>query len=527
MDEFWKKDAVGYQIYIRSFADSNNDGIGDLRGIINKLDYITELGANFIWITPFYDSPMVDNGYDIRNYYLVDESYGTNEDLQELIKTAHEKGIKIVIDLVMNHTSDECEWFIKSKNRISPYKDFYYWMDGNIVNGTMVPPNNWQSCFSGTAWKYCEERNQYYLRLFAEKMPDINYESPTAMKEMQKVIEYYGKMGVDGFRVDAISHIGKDLSFKNAKDETKSYKLFSNLPRTHKYLQTFNQSFAKYNLVTMGELGGNPSKRDLLKYTTKQELDMVFSFEQQGVFTDVHTIDRKKLFQTLKTKNTLSEKLGWSVVFWNNHDYPRLMSRVKGERNHRNAYLCLSTLMYMLKGTPMIYNGEELGIDNYEFHTIDDFKDIDAKMEYENASNKFRKLKELRDRSRDNARTIMPWNTTKNTGFSRHKPWFHVIDDERVCVENELADEKSILNEYRKILNTRKQLAQEIRYGKYQFIYKKGLIGYIIKHGNNKYVVYANLSDDSVPLECSEVLYSNVKINNNLMKPYCVAVAKM
>lgn len=527
MDEFWKKDAIGYQVYIKSFCDSNNDGIGDLRGIINKLDYIESLGANFVWITPFYDSPMVDNGYDIRNYYQVDKTYGNNDDLKELIKIAHKKGIKIIIDLVMNHTSDECEWFVKSESKIAPYKDFYYWVDGDVVDGKEVLPNNWQSFFSGSAWKYSEKRKQYYLRIFAEKMPDINYESEAACREMEKVIEYYGKMGVDGFRVDAIAHIGKDLSFKNSKNLKKTYKSFSNLPNTHKYLQRFNKTFSKYNLVTMGELGGDPTKRDLLKYTTHHELDMVFSFEQKEVFTDVHTIDTRKLVETLKTKNTLSEKLGWSVVFWNNHDYPRLMSRLSGELSPRNAYLTLAVLMYMLKGTPMIYNGEELGLDNYQFREIADFKDVNAIMEYENAVDKDTCLEQLKDSSRDNARTVMPWTTGKNTGFSKHKPWFHTLDDEKYCVEKQLSDEKSILNEYRKILQTRKDLSRVIRYGKYKFVCKNGLVGYSISYGKDKYLVYANLSNNSVAYNYSELLYSNMKINNYIMKPYCVAVAKM
>ena len=265
----WWKNAIGYQIYIKSFFDSNNDGIGNLNGITQKLNYIKDLGIDFIWICPFYDSPMDDNGYDIRNYYKVDKIYGTNDDLEKLIETAHSLNIRVIIDLVLNHTSDEHDWFIKSENKIEPYSDFYIWRDGKIIDNKLFPPNNWESFFSGSTWKYSEKRKQYYLKLFSNKMPDINYENKLVFDEIEKIINYYSSLNIDGFRVDAISHIGKDLSFKNAKNAKKSYKHFSNLPKTHFYLKNLNKIFKKYNLVTMGELGGKPSKNELIKYTTQ------------------------------------------------------------------------------------------------------------------------------------------------------------------------------------------------------------------------------------------------------------------
>ena len=240
MNKVWWKNAVGYQIYIRSYNDSNNDGIGDLNGITEKLDYIKSIGVNFIWICPFYDSPMDDNGYDVRDYYKIDKMYGKMSDLKKLIKEAHNRDIKVVIDLVLNHTSDENTWFVKSEKKIEPFTDFYVWKDGKMVDGKMCPPNNWKSFFSGPAWKYSEKRNQYYLKIFSNKMPDINYENETAFSEMEKVIDFYGELGVDGFRVDAIAHIGKDLTFADARDLNKTYKSFSNLPNTHEYLKRFN-----------------------------------------------------------------------------------------------------------------------------------------------------------------------------------------------------------------------------------------------------------------------------------------------
>ena len=358
MNTPWWKTAIGYQIYIKSFNDSNNDGVGDLNGITEKLDYIKSIGVDFIWICPFYDSPMDDNGYDIRDYYKIDKIYGKMADLKKLIKEAHSRNIKVIIDLVMNHTSDENIWFIKSQKKIEPFTDFYVWRDGKMIDGKLCPPNNWQSFFSGPAWKYSEERKQYYLKIFSNKMPDINYECETAFTEMEKVIDFYGELEVDGFRVDAIAHIGKDLTFADAKNIKKTYKSFSNLPNTHQYLKRFYKTFAKNNLVTMGELGGDPSKKDLITYTTKQELDMIFSFEQMSVFNNKKIINTKKLLKTIKYKEKLSSNNGWSVLFWLNHDYPRLISKISNEADSKNAQICLAGLMYMLKGTPMIYNGE-------------------------------------------------------------------------------------------------------------------------------------------------------------------------
>ena len=355
----WWKNTIGYQIYIKSFADSNDDGIGDIGGITSKLDYIKNLGVKFIWVCPFYDSPMDDNGYDVRDYLKIDKIYGKMTDLKKLIAECHNRDIKVVIDLVMNHTSDECAWFVKSEKKIEPYTDMYIWRDGKVIDGKMCPPNNWISFFSGSAWKYSEKRKQYFLKIFSNKMPDINYESEVAFTEMEKVIDYYGSIGVDGFRVDAIAHLGKDLTFNDAKNLKKTYKSFSNLPNNHKYIKRFNKYFTRNNLVTMGELGGDPTTKDIMKYTTEKELDMIFSFEQTSVFNNKnHTINLKGLLKTLKYKTTISDKNGWSVLFWLNHDYPRLISKIRGESDPKNAQIALATLMYMLKGTPIIYNGE-------------------------------------------------------------------------------------------------------------------------------------------------------------------------
>lgn len=523
-NNIWWKNAVGYQIYIRSFLDSNGDGIGDLNGITKKLDYIKALGANFIWICPFYDSPMDDNGYDVRDYYKVDSSYGSMSDLKRLIESAHQKGIKVVIDLVLNHTSDECEWFIKSENSIPPYTDFYVWRDGKVVDGKPVPPNNWISFFSGSAWKYSEKRKQYYLKIFSNKMPDINYECETAFVEMEKVIDYFGSLGVDGFRVDAISHIGKDLTFADAKDLTKTYKSFSNQENAHTYLKRFNKSFSKNNLVTMGELGGDPSQADLIRYTTEKELDMIFSFEQMDVFNDKHTINIDGLMHALEYKENLSSKNGWSVLFWLNHDYPRLISKISSVSDSKNAQICLAALMYLLKGTPIIYNGEEIGMENYPFEKPEDFLDVNAKMIFDNATDIESALNKLKETTRDHARTVMQWNDSVNAGFSSAKPWTYVNKNYTYLnAENNLKDDNSIFNAYRKILAFRNSIGDKLINANYTFFNNDGIIGYDIKLSDKTICVVCNLTENNVTYRLDNVIYSNFDSLSSL-NPYQVVI---
>lgn len=527
MQDIWWKNAVGYQIYIKSFADSNNDGIGDLKGIDEKLDYIKSLGVNFIWITPFYDSPMDDNGYDIRDYCKVDQSFGQMEDLKKLISKAHKKGIKVIIDLVLNHTSDENEWFIKSENKEGKYTDFYIWKDPVYKDGKRCPPNNWQSFFTGPAWKWSEKRQQYFLKIFSTKMPDINFENEFAFSSLLKVIDFYAKLKVDGFRVDAISHIGKDPMYRDGK-KSKTYKRFSNLESTHRYLKRFGEKFAENNLVTMGELGGDPSKQDIIRYTTQGELDMVFSFEHTRCFKENGTIDAKCLYKALKFKQSIINKNGWSALFWLNHDYPRLPSKVYGTSDPKACQLALAALMYLQKGTPVVYNGEEIGMTNFPFTKISQFDDCNAKMMADNSDDKEGVLNFLKKGSRDNARTIMQWENAKNAGFSEKKPWFVVNPNyKKVNVKTEDSDSQSILNHYRRIFALREQLREEIISGKMTLFRKKNVIGYTIK-ANNTYMVVANLGESAVDMKNldGEVLYSNVITQNNSLVPYEVRVIK-
>jgi len=397
-----------------------------------------------------------------------------------------------------------------------------------MVDGKMCPPNNWISFFSGPAWKYSEKRKQYYLKIFSNKMPDINYESETAFAEMEKVIDYFGELGVDGFRVDAIAHIGKDLTFADAKNLKKTYKSFSNLPNTHAYLKRFNKTFSKNNLVTMGELGGDPSKKDLIKYTTENELDMIFSFEQMSVFKKDHTINRKALIKTLKYKESLSSKNGWSVLFWLNHDYPRLISRIRGEQDNKNAQICLASLMYMLKGTPMVYNGEEIGMENYPFKSPADFKDVNAKMIFDNAEDIDAEFNKLKETTRDHSRTVMQWDSTKNAGFSAGKPWTYVNSNyKKVNVEKAQKAKDSILNNYSRLLAVRKEYGEALCNAKYKFFNKGGYMGYKVTCDGYTLEVIANLSkaERVLDLQGAEVLYSNMPKADSL-KVYQTVVLK-
>lgn len=524
----WWKNSLGYQIYIRSFKDGNNDGNGDLLGIIEKLDYIKSLGVDFIWINPCFESPMDDCGYDVKNYFKIDKIYGNTNILKKLIKKAHSLNIKVVLDFVINHTSIKNEWFIKSENKQEPYADFYIWKNGKLVNGKMQEPNNWQSFFGGSAWHYSEKRKQYYLSIFTKTMPDINYENDIPFIEMEKVLKFYAEMGVDGFRIDAVAHIGKNLTFEDCKNENKSFTEYSNLSNTHKYLKKFNTFFSKYNLVTMGELGGEPTKKDLLKYSKKKELDMVFSFEQLGVFSKENKIECNKLINCLKEKQQLSNKGGWSVLFWLNHDYGRLISKINGEKDPKNSQLCLAALMYFLKGTPIIYNGEEIGMQNYEFKKITDFKDVWAKNILSQSKNKQEDFKNLQENSRDHARTIMQWSGEKNAGFSESKAWTYLNKNYKKCnVEISEREENSILNNYRKIFRLRKQYINVVTYGKFKFFNNNGVLGYIINHNKDSLKITANLSgNDAVINGNKNVIYSNFTIGKTL-KPYQVIIEKV
>lgn len=528
MKNSWLNSSVGYQIYIRSFKDGNGDGVGDLKGIIEKLDYLKDLGIDYVWICPFYDSPMDDNGYDVRDFFKVDKLFGTNADLKKLIKEAHNRKIRVVLDLVLNHTSNENKWFQKSEQKIEPYTDMYVWKDGKIKSGKLCPPNNWQSIFSGSAWKYSEKRKQYYLRVFSEKMPDLNYESETTFDEIKKVVDYYAKLGIDGFRLDAVSHLAENENYRSVKNKQSALP-FSDQPKNHIYLQKLHKCFEDNNLVTLGEVSRNCSKKDLLKYTSKTELDAVFTFSHGEIFNKNHTVDVQKLMKVLKCKNDTSVKGGMEVLFWLNHDYPRLLSKLRNEADPMGAQLCLAALMYFLKGSPLVFNGEELGMENYPFKKPEDFLDVNARMLFENSQNKEATLKHLIEESRDNSRTIMQWSKSKNAGFSTAKPKVLLSPTYKINnAEQQEKEQNSFLNSYKRLLKLRHDLTEIINEGQYKFFNNKGLMGYDIKSKSRNIKIIANLSKKDIPFEFknSETLYSNISISQKLKKYQVVILEK-
>ena len=359
-------------------------------------------------------------------------------------------------------------------------------------------------------------------------MPDVNYESETAFREMEKVINYFNSLGVDGFRLDAISHLGKDLTFVDADDESKTFKKFSNLENNHKYLKRFNKSFRYNKMVTMGELGGEPTEDDLIRYTAEKEIDMIFSFEQMDVFSAENKISREGLMKVLKYKESLSSYKGWSVLFWLNHDYPRLISKIRGEKDPKSAQICLATLMYFLKGTPIIYNGEEIGMENYPFTKPKEFCDINSIMLLKNCGNKENTFAYLQESSRDHARTVMQWTSEKNAGFSTVKPWFHVNKNyKQINVQAELEEDDSILNNYKKVLSARKTVGDILATAKYEFFDDGSLLGFIAKRKKMRVFVVCNFSGESKEFDFSgaEVLFSNFAVGT-VMLPYQVAVYK-
>lgn len=474
--DHWWKESVVYQIYPRSFKDSNGDGIGDLPGIISKLDYLKNLGVDVIWLSPFYASPNSDNGYDISDYQQVMKEFGTMEDFDELLKEAHQRNLKIIIDMVVNHTSDEHIWFKKSKADISPYRDYYIWNKGKKGN----PPNNWRSNFSGSAWTYDDERGEYYLHLFHKKQPELNWACQALREEIYQMMNWWLDKGVDGFRLDVINYIGKNLDFPDGivgKDGLGDFVPFAvNQPISHEYIKEMNEKvFAgRDDLLTVGETPF-ANTDDAVKYASLagNELSMVFQFEHMDLD---NALDGSKWsdrqIPLLELKKSLSNwqiKLygkAWNSLYWCNHDQPRVVSRIG---NDIDAHLweksakMLATCLHMMQGTPYIYQGEELGMTNYPFTSIDDFRDVEsinAYYEYtENLNvNPEEMLVYLKHKSRDNARTPMQWDNSKQAGFTTGIPWIQINPNYReINVASQINDGNSIFNYYRKLILLRKE----------------------------------------------------------------------
>jgi glycosidase len=557
MEKTWWKNAVGYQIYPKSFYDTNGDGVGDLKGIIAKLDYIKDLGINLIWIGPFYKSPMDDNGYDVSDFFDVDPLFGTLQDAKDLIAEAHKRGIKIILDLVLNHTSDEHPWFIESRSSLTnPKREYYIWQDGKKdVHGHLHAPTNWGSFFEGSAWNLDPITHQYYMKIFSDKMPDLNWASPALREEMFKMARWWLDQGIDGFRVDAIAHLARDLSFTDSTMPLNSHHVapdwgkFSNRPELFDYLKEFNEKVLRhYDCMTVGEVGGGASVDAGVKYAGYDShiFNMVFNFDtcwKNNIFGNDNLKDEDIKIDVLDMKKTFDKWIqgmkgkGWMPHYWLNHDHPRVMSQYGDPKHfHRESGTMLGTILLTLPGTPFIYNGEEIGMTNVDYTSIDDFTDVWVKNYYKQAIKHLTKeqiLSHLRRTSRNNARTPMQWNDQAYAGFSTHEPHQKNVGNyPLINVEKQQAEKDSILNTYKFLIRLRKEsrYAETLIYGDFKLIHPKDpdVFAYTRTLYNQQIMVICNFSkeaqDFTLPQRYKHVIfnnYQNAHIHKVLhLKPY-------
>ena len=511
MEKKWWKESVVYQIYPRSFKDSNGDGIGDLNGITEKMDYLRELGINVIWLSPVYQSPNTDNGYDISDYQAIMEEFGTMEDFDRMLQSAHDHGIRLVMDLVVNHTSDEHPWFVESrKSKDNPYRDYYIWREGRDGK----EPNNWGSCFSGSAWKYDAATDMYYLHLFAEKQPDLNWDNPKVRQEVFHMMDWWCKKGIDGFRMDVISMISKDPALPDGPVNGSGYGDYGpyavNGPHVHEYLQEMNREvLSKYDLMTVGECSG-VTIEEAKKYANQdgRELNMVFQFEHMDLDggESFKWNDRKinlvELKQVLTKWQTELAGTAWNSLFWDNHDQPRIVSRLGDDstREYREASAkMLGLCLHMMQGTPYVYQGEELGMTNVPFAALEDFRDIESINAYHELTESGQVSPEdmmrfLRYKSRDNARTPMQWDDSENAGFTTGTPWIMVNPNyKEINAKEQMARPDSVFHFYQKLIRLRKE-REIIPYGEYELLLPEAPDMYVYTRalGEHKLLVICN-----------------------------------
>jgi oligo-1,6-glucosidase len=544
----WWKEVVVYQIYPRSFQDSNGDGIGDLNGITSRLPYLKGLGVDVIWLSPVYQSPNDDNGYDISDYKAIMEDFGNMEDFDRMLETAHSLGLKIMMDLVVNHTSDEHAWFVESrKSKDNAYRDYYFWRDG--ADDNTQPPNNWGSCFSGSAWQYDEQTQQYYLHLFSKKQPDLNWDNPKVRQEVFNMMNWWVDKGIDGFRMDVISLISKpeNLTKDNlALNEVSSFDAVANGHNVHQYLQEMRQNVLnREQLITVGECAC-VTVDEAKKYASLdgKELNMVFQFEHTDVDSQNGNkwTDKELYLPNLKAvldKWQLQlEGIAWNSLFWCNHDQPRIVSRY-GNDNPQYRELSakmLATCLHMMQGTPYVYQGEELGMTNVPFKSMDDFRDLESINAYKEYTENGYCSKEdmfryICYKSRDNARTPMQWDSSANAGFTTGTPWIMVNPNyTAINVEEQLNREDSVYNYYKQLIKLRHENLI-IVYGTYTPYLKdsKDVFAYTRTLDGEKLLVLCNFSESDVAITIpsefanAEVLIHNYKdVTSNLesLRPY-------
>lgn len=527
MKKTWWKEAVIYQIYPRSFMDSNADGIGDLKGITSRLDYLQYLGIDVIWLSPIYKSPNDDNGYDISDYRAIMDEFGTMEDFDEMLKEAHARNIRIVMDLVVNHTSDEHQWFVESrKSKENKYRDYYIWRDGKDAS---TPPNNWGACFGGSAWEYDSTTKMYYLHLFSKKQPDLNWDNPEVRNEVFDMMTWWCEKGIDGFRMDVISMISKTKEMPDGE----VHGLYGDFgpycihgPNVHKYLQEMNQKvLSKYDIMTVGETAG-VTPEQAVKYAGEDtnELNMVFQFEhvesdgKYGKWTD-EKFPLTSLKEIMSRWQTQLYGKAWNSLFWDNHDQPRAVSRFGNDspKYREVSAKMLATCLHMMQGTPYIYQGEELGMTNYPFQNMQEFRDIESINAYQEWCESGHLTHDafwpcLVFKSRDNARTPMQWDTAAHAGFTAAEPWIAVNPNyTEINAKAQTADPDSVFHYYKKLITLRKQLPI-IVYGSYELLLKdhEQIFAYTRTLDQEKLLVVCNFSDTETDFQIPEEFYNAV-----------------
>ena len=536
MKKTWWKEGIVYQIYPRSFKDSSGNGIGDIYGIIEKLDYIKSLGINMIWICPIYSSPNEDNGYDISDYRKISEEFGGNKAFDILLKEMHKRDLKLIMDLVSNHSSDEHKWFEESKKgEDNPYHDYYFWKKGK----SNKPPNNWLSVFSGSAWQWDSNLNKYYLHLFTKKQPDLNWENPRVRDEIYDVLNFWFSKGVDGFRMDVISFISKRLDFPSAKKGTSLPHMMDNIyangPRIHEFLKEMNKKvFSKYDVITVGE-GPGVNLKTGLKYVdeNEQELNMVFHFDHlqidygpEGKF-DPLPIDFIKFKKVFSDWDLYLKNKGWNSIFLGNHDFSRILSRFGNDQKHRNeSAKLLATLLMTLRGTPYVYQGDEIGMTNVKYPSIDYYDDVETRNAWKEAEEQNKDmdifLKAVHKQSRDNARTPLQWDNSRNAGFSSSKPWLDVNENyNKINVELQQDNPDSILNYYREIIRIRKNNSTLI-YGDFLDLEPNNEKLFIYKRWDKQktFIIVLNFSDDKILCDLNDLSSMILVIGNYKKSAY-------
>lgn len=525
----WWKEAVVYQVYPRSFYDSNGDGIGDIRGVIKKLDYIKGLGIDVIWLSPVYESPNDDNGYDISDYQDILEEFGTMDDLDELLAETHKRGMRLIMDLVINHTSDEHEWFIESRSsKDNPYRDYYIWHPGDEEGNR---PNNWESIFGGSVWEWDEETEEYFMHVFSKKQPDLNWENPEVRQALYDMVNWWLDKGIDGFRVDAITHIKKKPGFPDLlnplnKDVVPSFEYHMNQPGIGEHLSELaNETFDQYDVMTVGEANGVDAK-DAKNWVEEENgyFDMIFQFEHVNLWGANQGLDLVPFKQIMTRWQEELEGVGWNALYIENHDLVRAVSSLGDDGDKRKASgKALGMMYFFMQGTPFIYQGQEIGMTNIQLDSLDEYDDIESvnrtKIMIEEGIVFDEAMEYIWDNSRDNVRTPMQWDSSEQAGFTTGTPWLQINNNYvDINVQEALADPNSIYHFYKKMIDIRRE-SETLIYGSYELIEADHPSVYAyLRHGEDEqYLIVTNLFNEHETMDFSDYHFEELVLSNYIV----------